>query len=85
MNGPVFVVTFSGKNGTGAISVPGVKVGDVIEKSMAIDGPSGTGKGSDFATQLGSFVVVDDEILQQSTSDWSALTLAALISRRGIL
>lgn len=85
MSGPVLVFTFSGNNGTGAISVPDVKVGDVIEKAMAIDGPVGTGKGSDFSSQLGSFVVVDDEILQQSTTDWSALTIAVLISRRGIL
>lgn len=85
MNGPVSVVTFSGNSGTGAISVPGVKVGDVIEKAIAIAGPPGTSLGSDFSGQLASFVVVDDEILQSSTTNWSALTIAALISKRGIL
>lgn len=84
MNGPVFLVTFSGRNGPGVISVPGLKAGDIVEMATVTSG-AGMTIGGDFPQQLCRFVVVDDELLQQSQADYSAVTIVAMISRRGIL
>jgi hypothetical protein len=82
----IMTVTFTGANASSApvaISVPDVKVGDII---LRIIENTSDGRGADPEGGNGSifawYVVTDGEILQQQ-SDFSFTTLTAVILRFG--
>ena len=75
------IVTFTGNNGAGAISVSGVEAGDQILAVMFTSGGVPVGQP---AANFAQFVIVDDEVLQFS-SDYSIYTFAALIERKVML
>lgn len=78
----VKIVTFTGNNGTGAISVAGLEVGDkLISAVLTAGGPIGTDATSYFA----SFVFVAGQIYQQSVGDMSAYTIQALFDREVLI
>lgn len=70
-------ITFSGNNGIGNISVPGVKAGDQI-LAIANDGALNS---SNLASSFFSIVITDDEIRQIATNDFSSYTFSALLQR----
>jgi len=70
----VMKVTFSGRATSGAISVVGVKVGDVI---VRITDPGNTSIDSYFE----GMVSVDDEIQQNTNNDFSTLTFTGVLVR----
>lgn len=70
---PVFVkAVFTGRNGAGSISVPGVKAGDMMFWLQGNTINSFEGNGS---------ITVDDQIQQISASDLSALTFTLICVR----
>jgi len=70
-------VSFTGNDGPGAISVPGLKVGDrVVWEMIGIVPPSYTPPGSSFE----AVISVDDEI-QQLSGHLSAYTCEVLFVR----
>jgi hypothetical protein len=70
---PVFLkLTFSGRNGPGAVSVPGVKAGDLIlwmsgNLMGSFDGPA--------------IIQTDDTINQLTGTDLSAYSIVAMLAR----
>jgi hypothetical protein len=75
----VFTVraTFNGRNGAGPISVPGLKVGDLVIWLLdTLDGGLKTGD-----SFLESVVSVDDQIQQIATNDFTVLPWDALLMR----
>lgn len=66
--------TFSGGTAAGAISVPGVKVGDVI---VQIADAGDTARPGYFE----NMVSVDDEIQQFNSNDFSSITFTAVLVR----
>ena len=71
------LASFTGNNGVGAISVPGVKKGDAV---VHIVGNSGAALGLEF-TDYPPIVLVDDEIYQPVAVDRSGDTILALLDR----
>lgn len=57
---------FYGRNGASAVNLPGVERGDMVDSLIAIVGDDG-----DQSNAFESFVTIDDEIQQVSTSDLS--------------
>jgi len=57
---------FYGNDGAGAVLLPGVERGDTVDSLIAIVGDTG-----DQSNAFESFITVDDEIQQVSTSDLS--------------
>ncbi len=67
-------VTFNGGTGLGSVSVPGVKVGDVV---LAIHHGSGTWDTTTFRPYVGT----DDTFVQADPTDYSAITFTAVVAR----
>jgi hypothetical protein len=69
-------VTLTGRNGPGAISAPGLKVGDrmLFATGVAGNGPSLNG-------YLEFVVSVDDELQYSGSFDWSAQTFEIVFVR----
>ena len=73
-------VTFAGRNGDGVISVPGVKAGDVLLRTVI------TTIGSDHFVDLShayrAIVETDDEIYQTAPSDYTGFDYECIVLRR---
>lgn len=77
----VFSVPFTGRNGVGAISVPGLKVGDL--PFMISSGP-GNPNADDSPWGQGVFeliITVDDQLQQIFSGDFSALSYTLFVGR----
>lgn len=72
------VISFSGKNGAGACTMTGVKVGDVV---LSVTGIAAADVG-DKASLFESTITVADQIQQSSTDDLSAKVFMALVLRK---
>ena len=74
----LFLITFTGRNGAGAISVPGLKVGDrgLFLWEHPVSSPSLYG-----STLWEPVVSVNDELQQISSTDFSSTTWDAFILR----
>jgi hypothetical protein len=80
------VVTFAGINGSGIISVPGVRVGDqILSIVFSASAPGGIIAGAQISSAFANFALVGGEILQVQNSDFTALTFAALLEREVML
>lgn len=81
-----FVVTFTGNNGSGAISVANLEVGDqilsVVETSNGNLEPVGLNQSSNPA--FVDFVFTSGQLFQISAGNFSALSFAALVERHVI-
>lgn len=73
--------SFLGRNGAGSISVPGLKVGDMLLQVHTVGDPSGTGDPYNEAGTFEMTVTVDDEIQQLGAYDRSALTHKLFFAR----
>jgi hypothetical protein len=65
--------TFNGRNGAGAVSVPGVKAGDVIMLTTA--------GGHAILAQFASIITADDEVEQLSGGDATSDTFVVFLMR----
>lgn len=74
--GPIITATFSGKNGSGGISVPGLKAGDFLIWCVM-----GTTEMPMGASELEAMVSVADEIQQLDSADLSSHTFTVLLIR----
>jgi hypothetical protein len=72
------IISFSGKNGTGACTLAGVKVNDVV---LSVTGQVAADVG-DKASLFESAITVADQIQQSSASDLSTKVYMALILRK---
>jgi hypothetical protein len=72
--------TFPGRNGSGTISVPGLKAGDVV---LNVTGGGGIyTAASNGGTSPWEFIIsVDDEIQQIQNADFSPVTIEAVLFR----
>lgn len=81
-----FVVTFTGNNGSGAISIPNLELGDrilsVVETSNGNLEPVGLDQSSPPA--FVDFVFVTGQLFQIATGNFSTLTFSALVERHVI-
>jgi hypothetical protein len=68
--------TFTGKNGSGAITLTGALSGDVVAKIVRLNSPNAEMAGS-FETSIS----VSGEIQQSDTQDLSGLTFGVLLLR----
>jgi hypothetical protein len=72
--------TFEGLSGSGAISVPGAKVGDTVQSVIGVVGATGS-----YANSFESVITVDGYIQQSSSSDLSGKFFRAyLVSAESI-
>lgn len=74
------IISFTGNNGVGNISVSGVEAGDEIIAVLSTALNS-----SNLIANFGVFVMADGEILQVVSSDLSTISFVALLDRRVIL
>ncbi len=73
LSSPVFVkADFLGNNGSGSISVPGLKVGDAILIFT---------NGNWLTSFEGPVVTVDDQIQQSASGDLSAVNFTVILAR----
>lgn len=71
----IITLTFQGRNGAGTISVPGVKVGDV----MVMAAVSGT---TPLTNEFWPLISTDDEVHQASAGDETGNTYTAVFVRQ---
>lgn len=71
-------VTFTGINGSGPISVPGLKAGDII-LGQVLD-TTGAPEG---ILSYETIISVDDQIQQNTSADRSGIAMTAVFSRFG--
>ena len=76
--GKVDIISFAGKNGAGACTMTGVKVGDVVLSATGTVAADVGDKASLFETAI----TVNDQIQQSSASDLSTKVYMALILRK---
>ena len=76
MNG-FLKVSFTGRNGTGAISVPGLRVGDIVVCGVNVTNTSPIVPGTSYEV----VVSVDDEIQQLTVGDFSATNVVVVVLR----
>ena len=75
----IVFVSFAGINGTGIISVPGLRIGDrVLNVAQAPNN-------SQVLNVMAQFVTVDDEITQSSLFDLSGNTYFAILDRQVVI
>jgi hypothetical protein len=72
--------TFTGRNGAGSISIPGLQAGDFVLKAQRVYGVSS----DDYSGGFEKTITVDDEIQQNTPADLSAVTDIYAITLRGI-
>lgn len=75
----IAAVGLAGNSGTGAISAPGVKVGDYVTGAFLIRPLSPTNV--EPYSSIEGIVSVDDEIQQLENSNWSTYTLDIFLVR----
>jgi hypothetical protein len=73
------IATFPARNGAGAISVPGLKVGDIVLWSAVVTGETTTYEPPGGVWEI--VVTVDDQIQQKDPSDLSACTARVVFLR----
>ena len=78
----VKIVTFTGNNGNGAISVAGLLSGDRV---VAVIATSNLPVGQDETSSFCSFIFSDGEIQQVTAGDLSSYGFTALIERNVVL
>jgi hypothetical protein len=75
-----FVVTFTGLSAPGNISIPGLKVGDLVLWAVSNDGSIWVSP-VQAGTFLLPFVSTPDELRQVTAQDLSSITITALVER----
>ena len=76
--GGISIVSFSGRNGRGNISVPGVKVGDILYVLRLTTEPPAVAATFDAVEVI---VSTDDNVKQYDTSDLTATNYTAIVFR----
>lgn len=72
--------SFAGPSGSTPVSVPGLKVGDILVAayySNGVQAPAYSGPGAEFEC----FITVDDEIQQVGPSDYTGFTIDVILIR----
>lgn len=72
-----FKVNYFGGNGVGAITVNGVKQGDILVKIY----PSSLSGYPDYGSSFTAEVIEDGEVNQTSAGDYSSMEFSALVLR----
>lgn len=83
----VLTGSFSGLTSHGAISIAGLKVGDAVTKVVfaTTDPDTGTIAGQDVSSNFAPVILVDGELNQTVSSDFSSDTFVAVLEREVLI
>jgi hypothetical protein len=81
------LVTFSGATAAGLVSIASLKAGDAVLMVLAnaADATLAIPLGYDLSGGFSKLVLTDGELLQTAATDYSTLSLSALIEREAML